>query len=61
MPKAVATGTMMGTTTTIAEKASMKQPTSSSDRLSTARNTQRDSMLALVHSTSRSGTCASTR
>ena len=60
-PNAVPSGTISGTTTTIAEKMSIRQPTTSRNRFSPKRNVSRESMCACVQASRCAGTCALTR
>ena len=61
MPNTCASGMMSGTTTTMAEKMSITQPTSSRKMFRASRNSHFDSMCACVQSMSADGTCALTR
>ena len=57
-PKACATGTMSGATTMIAEKISITQPSTTMTRFKISRKIQGESIAALIHTVSRSGTCS---
>ena len=61
IPNAAPSGTMSGTTTTIAAQISMSHPTASRNRFSTSRNVNFDVMFVRAHASSLAGTCAPTR
>ncbi len=61
MLNAAATGRISGTTTKIAEKMSIRQPTTSRNPFRMSRNTHRDSMPAVTQAAPFAGTCASIR